>query len=418
MSGDTALPCPPLTWRVTLAPACNLAEALRVLPARPGVFAIVDHDRRPVCLCTTANLRRQCRSKLESLSGSTFADSAKGAGIAGELQVLACTVGSRFESDWAYLQLARRFMPESYSSLLDRWRGWFVHCNPDATFPQFIKTSTPGTPPTGRQGVYLGPMADKHSAQRLIETLVTTFDLCRYQHILVQSPHGSACAYKEMGRCSAPCDGTVTIDHYHEQIRAALGCVKAPQRWRIEQNAAMVRDSAARAFEAAARSKRMLDDAAALSRGEFRLVRSLDEFRFLAVMPSESPGHGRLFAIDRGWIAPVLDVPLDASPEALMSLEAHPLEFAHARWRFDFQNEAIENIGMVCWHMLRPTPARETLDRSGDPPGRRSAHPPGEFLPWDCGVDWTSVSRALHRLKRGRSNSMNNVSDQSLDISR
>ena len=37
-------------------------------------------------------------------------------------------------------------------------------------------------------------------------------DLCRKHDILVQAPTGQACVYHEMGRCPAPCDGSMTLE--------------------------------------------------------------------------------------------------------------------------------------------------------------------------------------------------------------
>ena len=422
MSGETALPSPPLNWRVAVAPDCDLAATLAVLPTRPGVFGILDAEDRPLCLATTANLRRRCRAKIEALASSKAASDSSDTAppAAALLQVRACTAGSRFEVDWAYLQVARALMPLTYSSLLDRWRGWFVHCNPDAKFPQFIKTSTPGSPPTGRDGVYLGPIADKHAAQRMIESLIATFDLCRYQHILLQAPHGRSCAYKEMGRCPAPCDGTVPMARYHEEICAAIACAASPDQWRIDHEAAMARASAARDFEAAARLKRMLDDAAELAKSEFRLLRTLDEFRFVAIMPSESRRHGRIFLIDRGWIAPLIDIPLDAPPSMIESLLKTALDAAHVEWRFDLQTPAVENIGLVCWHMLHPAMPRDPAKRPGDSRRKIAARRQGEFLRFDGEVDPTSIARAMRSLTQGESGLIaesRELSDHSLEFS-
>ena len=86
--------------------------------------------------------------------------------------------------------------------------AWFVHVDPDANFPRYVKT----TDLAARTGVYLGPLEDKHAAARLIQLAEDAFDLCRYYNILVESPHAKACAYKEMGKCPAPCDGSISMD--------------------------------------------------------------------------------------------------------------------------------------------------------------------------------------------------------------
>src|SRR6185295_16204268 len=71
------------------------------------------------------------------------------------------------------------------------------------------------------RGVFIGPIADKDTAGRLIERTIDAFDLCRYHHLLVQAPRATACAYKEMGRCPAPCDGSETMAGFRARTLAA-----------------------------------------------------------------------------------------------------------------------------------------------------------------------------------------------------
>ena len=76
------------------------------------------------------------------------------------------------------------------------WRkSWWVGVERAGDFPRFRKTSQI----SDERLAYVGPVRDKHAAQRLIESLEDLFDLCRYHEILVQAPRGKACAYKEMG---------------------------------------------------------------------------------------------------------------------------------------------------------------------------------------------------------------------------
>ena len=190
----TSLPCPALPLEAVL-PADREAEAdLSALPTRPGVFSFEDEDGGSIALAVTANLRRLVRSRLSARSDEEGASGRRIDYRAVVRRVRAVTVGSPFEADWAYLQLARQRMPETYASLLDRWRGWFIHGNPETEFPRLTKTSTPGPSGGGSADVssYYGPFADKHAAQRCIETLHAAFELCRHHHILVQAPNASA----------------------------------------------------------------------------------------------------------------------------------------------------------------------------------------------------------------------------------
>ncbi len=345
---DSIPPCPPLTLTVDVSSdaAANDA-ALLAMPAKPGVLIIEDESGGTLSLLQSADLRRATRVRLGPLdpdqSRTRRADLRPVAH-----RVRACTVGSAFEADWATLQLARQYLPHSYRSMLDRWQAWFVHCDADAAFPQWVKTAHP----TEQHGMHIGPIADKHAAARFREMLEDAFDLCRYHHILVQAPHGSACAYKEMGRCPAPCDGSVTMEHYRRQIDASIAFATSPKDARQSLETQMSDSAAAMDFEQASRCKTLLERTAISTRSEFAHIRDFECFRFLAVLPAERSGYARLFAIAGGWISPIIDVAADADPggfrEAITAAEAlAPRSVGRSA-------ADIENIGMVCRHLLLP----------------------------------------------------------------
>jgi len=325
---------------------------LSALPNAPGVFGFEDENRRTIALAVTANVRRMVRRRLTPVDADegptrrvNYSKLAR--------RVVALPVGSTFEADWAYLQLARVRIPHAARTLTDRWRGWFVHVHPQQTFPRLVKTSTPGRAPTGIDGVYLGPIADKHAAARFIDALQAGFDLCRYHHILIEAPHGTACAYKEMGRCPAPCDGTVSMDHYRRQIEDAIAFAGDRQDALDDLRSRMQQFSEALDFEAAQRCRRQIEDLEPTMKPAFRFVDRLERFRFVAVAQSEHPNSARVFAIAGGWIAPIADVPFECDDATLhdvaeqinASLDAHPVTFDDA---------ALEHIGLVCAHLFRP----------------------------------------------------------------
>jgi len=60
----------------------------------------------------------------------------------------------------------------------------------------------------------------------LIEIAEDAFDLCRYYNVLVEAPGARACAYKEMGKCPAPCDGSISMEQYRGMVEwSAQGMV-------------------------------------------------------------------------------------------------------------------------------------------------------------------------------------------------
>ncbi|MCP3903297.1 MAG: hypothetical protein GY715_06645 [Planctomycetes bacterium] len=345
-------PCPPLPLRVPVPEDPAQAVDLSALPRAPGLFALEDDRGRTVALAITADVRRMVRERLRP------ADRDAGPSRRVDYRsvtrcVRAMRIGSGFEGEWAYLQLARHRLPTTYRTLLERWRGWFVHCDPEAEFPRFVATAEPDHV---RPETVLGPLPDRAATQRSIDALEETFDLCRYHHILREAPHGTACAYKEMGKCPAPCDGTVTMEDYRRSVRKAaafLGDV-AGGRGGLERD--MRTASEALDFERAERLRRRLETSAPLADARARFVDRLSRFRFVACMPSERAGHARIFLIAGGWIAPWADVSAQFHVDELDEL-ATALDERLAAQPVALDAEARENLGLVCRALFGPTRA-------------------------------------------------------------
>lgn len=365
---------------------------LDLFPTGPGVIALEDAAGGTLSLVATANVRRAVASRLEPLDPA--AGKTRRIDFAAlTSRVWAVSVESAFEADWTYLRQARRRLPQTYQVVLDRWRPWFVHCDPADAHPQFVKTVKPGLLPRPG-GSLLGPFADKHAAGRYLDMLQDAFDLCRHYHLLVQAPHASACAYKEMGRCPAPCDGSVSMDHYRGQIREAIAFASTPHdRWRDDVERRMKQASDSLDFERARQCRNLLDRTRPASRPEFSHVRDLGGFRFLALMRAATFPGVRAFLIRGGDIRFVGDVDSQPSIEQVQRWldAAAAAEPAPAS---DVSDEARENMGLACHHLfhsrrsargvfmcLDETPGHEDIlrqvrtilrPRKADKPGEKS----------------------------------------------
>lgn len=344
----TAAPFPMWDVDISWPPKGNRNEALRRLPAQRGVFAFETANGATLLLAVSADVRRLVRTRLEQR------DSADTDSAAAIRRIRALRVGSDFEADWAYLQHARRRLPLEYQLLLDRRQCFWVHVDADATFPRWIKTAHPGRPPTGQSGTYLGPFPDKHAAGRFIELLEDGFDLCRYHHILVQAPDATACAYAEMGKCPAPCDGSISMDEYRTQVRASAGFAGAGAASSIESLEQRMRDAGAQQdFETAASLRGQLERTQPMTRPPFRFVRDLNDLRLAGVLPSTRDGWKRIFIIVGGAIVPCCDVSMDAPPEALHPVRC-AVDDALSRSTLSWAEDDIESLGMLADHLFRP----------------------------------------------------------------
>ncbi|MFI4896879.1 MAG: hypothetical protein ACIARR_03540, partial [Phycisphaerales bacterium JB059] len=190
-----------------------LAHAADDLPARPGVIVFEGDDGQTILLAATGDLRRFALTRLGRPDDQTPASRENLAPITARLR--ARVVGSAFEGDALYLEEARARLPGAYRSMLDTRRAWCVHLDPEADPPVWRRLDLLGAPgePISPETI-IGPFRDKHAATRFAEHLDDLFDLCRTPRELEIAPRGRACAYKEMGRCDAPCDGSADMAAY------------------------------------------------------------------------------------------------------------------------------------------------------------------------------------------------------------
>ncbi len=392
-----ALPTLPIDHRWD--DAARADDVAKQLPAAAGVMLLLDAQDRPVTLVATADLRRAARQRLTQPDPQDDAARKRADLRAIVRRVRATTAGSAFEADWIYLQHARRVAPDAARAMLDRFPAWFIACDPADDYPRWQKTNQP---PARSTAVHLGPFLDKHAAGRFMEGLVDLFDLCREYPELLRTPHGRACPYKEMGRCPAPCDGTVPIDVYHESIRASIDFGARPlDDWCAAGEDRMQAAAADHDFETAAMWKRRLDTAASLRRGAFELVDRLERFAFVALLPAESSDHARVMLIRGGAVRPWATVPLEASPSDDAAL-AKAIDDGWAGDVGPIGREAMDMIGLAAGHLFRSR--------------RRGGSYRGGFEPWRRPFDPKRLAALRRRLRKAEaSEKSDNVTDRSLD---
>ncbi|NQU75063.1 MAG: hypothetical protein HQ546_01970 [Planctomycetes bacterium] len=284
------------------------AAALKAVPAKRGVFLLVASDGQPILLTVAADIRRRLSRRLTDAE-------AQQRGRAADLRQI--TAGllwrltySSFQTDWQFMELARAIWPEGYDKLLPRRMAWFVTADVDADCPHFTAVRTPAG--RGEHLVVVGPFPNRRSAEEYIDALADVFDLCRCVSTLRQAPRGPACAYKQMNRCAAPCDGSCSMDDYRATVREAAGFAvgrRDRQRQRLKQEM----DSAARAlrFEQAAVLKSRWSRSMEFDAPKFARSRDVRDFRFVIVQSGPTFHQACSFVCDRGLVAagPVLDYP-------------------------------------------------------------------------------------------------------------
>ncbi|HEY7116964.1 MAG TPA: hypothetical protein VH475_10280 [Tepidisphaeraceae bacterium] len=356
----------------TFDPDAPLEELLKAAPAKWVVYLMADAAAQPVQLLCVKNLRASLKRRLggdEAIGPSrrvNYRDLVR--------RVYWRRVDSAFEADLAYLAIARQVFPQSYRGMLGFEPAWFVHVNPANNFPRYVKTID-----LTRPGVYIGPFEDKHAAARFVQLVEDAFDLCRYYNILVESPNARACAYKEMGKCPAPCDGTISIEQYRELVKWSAGTAVAPERF-VEAHTRRM-EAAARElrFESAARIKQYIAQVAQFGKGAFRFARKLEDFRYLSLQLGPRTGTAKAFLIAPGVVEEVGGIigdPVNSATDLARQILRLDADAPN-----DLAERGVERIGVVADHLFR---------------ARRVS---GVFLPMDQ-VNEQSLAKAYRELQK------------------
>lgn len=284
----------------TIDPQSSLEDATRALPGRWTVYLMCDADHNPVQLLSVRNLRASVRRRLSPDSPDTLTKRVNYRELVRYIRYT--RVDSPIESDLVYLEAARQAFADTYRQLItQRQQAWWLHVDPEAAFPRWTKMDQP-LAATGR---VFGPVQDKSQAQKLIETLEDAFDLCRYHTILTQAPTGSACAYKQMCKCPAPCDGSVSMQQYRSLVRWSADTLADPQIEIRQQTDRMRQAAKELRFELAGKIKQFVEQLSSLRKTDWRFVKPIANFRYLSVQPGPRKGYAKLFAITPQRIAPL-----------------------------------------------------------------------------------------------------------------
>jgi excinuclease UvrABC nuclease subunit len=330
---------------VEFDPAADFDAFVKTVPARWAVYLLADADGRPVQLLCVKNLRYSLRRRLGP--EDVDAGPSRRVDYRGIVRRVSWRrVDSAFEADWVYYEAARLLFPRTYQGMVGFRPAWFVHVNPQTNFPRYQKLIDL----TRQTGLYLGPLEDKHAAARLIELAESAFDLCRYYHILVEAPNAKACAYKEMGKCPAPCDGSILMDDYRRMVELSARTIINPDDMIRTQTAQMRQAAAELKFELAGKIKQFIAQVDQLGKGPFRHVSLLSNFRYLSLQHGPKPGKSKVFLILPGEVIEIAGLIADVHPAEVMRLA---LTVAAENEHLDAVDDTgAERIGVVSHHLF------------------------------------------------------------------
>ncbi|MHC4994684.1 MAG: hypothetical protein ACYTGQ_06470 [Planctomycetota bacterium] len=321
------------------------------LPARPACFLLRDADDGPILLATVANLRAALARRLaphepDEANGSETPAASRRIDYHRVIRsVRYRLVNSPFEADWVYLHNAHRHLPHAFDELTKRFGAHWLHINMADAFPRFVSIDRPLAP----DATCFGPLPNAKAAQKLAHALESLLDLCREHRLLLQTPNARACDYKAMGRCPAPCDGTIPLEAYRSQLHSAIRFITHSQTaWREAQSDRMRRAAAEQDFETAQRLKQNLQLADTLQAAPPPLTR----FNGVVLATSTNTPTRRAFGFAPGSIAPLGDLSPEPTDEELGSFTDRLRAFLGAPPAPTDDRLHAKHTALVAWHTL------------------------------------------------------------------
>ncbi len=267
----------------------------RLLPSGGGVYAFIDSEGRVIQTLSTQSIRRSATRRLDP------ADTGKGRADIRAIARRICWIPTHsvFESMWTYLRVARRLSPDTYRKELAFGPVWFASICPEDPFPRWRVGKWAFTP----GAIDVGPFERRGQCTDFVDTLQDAFDLCRDHSILVQTPHGEACVYKEMGKCAAPCDGTVSLVTYRGTLSESIKFARGDTSPHLQKLCtAMTRAADDRQYMQAAKLREQIERVEKAAATSGRMTDCVDDFRYLVVQRGAKRSEVVPFFVDRGCI--------------------------------------------------------------------------------------------------------------------
>jgi hypothetical protein len=193
-------------------------------------------------------------------------------------------------------------------------------------------------------------LEDKQSATKLLQLVEDCFDLCRYHNILVDAPCGKPCAYKEMGKCPAPCDGSIAMEQYRHLIDWSAKVMVDPADYVRQHERRMQQAALERKFETAGRIKQYIDQLSQFARGPFRHARRLSDFAYISLQRGPRDATAKLYLITPRSIVEV--VGLASEPLGTGDILRRVLELLEHQMNHPVDTIGTERLGIVTHHLF------------------------------------------------------------------
>ncbi len=296
----------------------NSTEALREIPAAPGVFALrgAGAEAEPY-LTRAADLRRRLRRLLappEAFDEQGRPVLSRRLNLRDKVRFIEWTrTGSEFESTLLLYQAARAaFGWEQARRRLRLHPPFFLRLTLSHQHPRVYSTNR-----LNKRSLpeFFGPFPSRNAAERTCDAVLDLFQLRRCYEDLNPFPDHPGCVYGEMNKCLQPCKQghaqACTPGLYAAEAQRVLAFFRSRGQSMLDE-IAQQRDSASERmdFEAAAALHRQWEKVRAAGLLADELVRPVNELRAVVVQEA-APGLGQaegrtaeaaLFLLENGRI--------------------------------------------------------------------------------------------------------------------
>jgi excinuclease ABC subunit C len=195
-----------------VAGASVIREALRTMPAQPGVYRMLDRSGGGLYVGKARNLK----SRVQNYAHPAGLSNRLRRMVAETAAVEVLVTQTEAEALLLECNMIKRLMPRYNVLLRDDKSFPFIHLSVGHDFPQLTKYRGA----RNQEGSYFGPFASAGAVNRTLVTLQKAF-LLRSCSNSIFSVRTRPCLLYQIKRCSAPCVGRISREDYAALIDQA-----------------------------------------------------------------------------------------------------------------------------------------------------------------------------------------------------
>lgn len=207
----------------------ELHQRVLTLPREPGVYIMKNRQGQVIYVGKAKVLKNRVSQYFQNEAKHT-PKTRKMVENIDSFDIIVCE--SEFEALVLENQMIKKYKPK-YNILLKDDKGYpFIRVSTDRPYPEFTVVGRRGKD-TAR---YLGPYAGRGAAMQAIDTVSRALGLRTCRRVLPRDIGRSRpCLNAQLGRCCAPCAGTVTQEEYAQRVAQAIDVLEGNYKQLAEQ---------------------------------------------------------------------------------------------------------------------------------------------------------------------------------------